>query len=879
MAATATASCFSFSLLNHNQRYKDEIFIRNFRFLNKPNSKVTPLSPSSLGFRSAIGAYASRIEAIDSPITDYNAQICRFCELGNLRNAMELLSMSNKTLIGQKPYCSVLQLCADLKSLKDGKKVHSIIISNGVEIDKVLGSKLVFMYVKCGDLREGRTIFDKIENEKVFLWNLMMSEYAKIGDFREGIYLFKEMVERGIEANSYSFSSLLKCFAAIGSLNCGECVHGYLLKMGLGSDCGAVNSLISFYFRFNRVESARQVFDELTMRDVVSWNSMISGYVTNYLAEKGLDVFREMLCMGFEVDLATMVSVLSGCVNCGSLGMGRAVHALGVKTCFDRNVIFNNALLDVYSKCGDLDGAVRVFENMGERNIVSWTSMLAGYAREAQFSEAIRLFHEMERTDVKPDIIAVTSILHAFACSGSLEDGKELHNYIKAKKMELNLFVSNALMDMYAKCGSMEDANDVFCRMLVKDIVSWNTMIGGYSKNSLPNEALKLFSTMLHELKPDAVTMSCILPACASIAALERGREIHGYILRNGYSSDLHVANALVAMYVRCGALALARLVFDMIPSKDLVSWTSMIAGYGMHGFGNEAITTFNKMRETGIKADEVSFTSILYACSHSGLDKEGWSFFDKMRKDYHIKPKLEQYGCMVDVLARTGDLWKAYNFANSMPIVADAAIWESLLCGCRIHHDVVLAEKVAERLFELEPEKTEYYELLATIYAEAEKWEEVKKLREKMRINPRGAKRNPGYSWIEIRGKVKLFVAGDTSSHLESKKIESLLQKFSKKMKEKGGVPKTKYGLANANEMEKEIALCGHSEKFAMAFGLLNAAPGKTVRVIKSLRVCSDCHEMGKFMSKETRREIVLRDSNRFHHFKDGRCSCRGLW
>ncbi|CBI30711.3 unnamed protein product, partial [Vitis vinifera] len=663
----------------------------------RPSSK-TPLVSSNLYHSCAtIGTSVLPSETIDCKITDYNIEICRFCELGNLRRAMELINQSPKPDLELRTYCSVLQLCADLKSIQDGRRIHSIIQSNDVEVDGVLGSKLVFMYVTCGDLREGRRIFDKVANEKVFLWNLLMNGYAKIGNFRESLSLFKRMRELGIR----------------------------------------------------RVESARKLFDELGDRDVISWNSMISGYVSNGLSEKGLDLFEQMLLLGINTDLATMVSV---------------------------ELTLNNCLLDMYSKSGNLNSAIQVFETMGERSVVSWTSMIAGYAREGLSDMSVRLFHEMEKED----------------------------------------------------------------------------------------------------LFPNSITMACILPACASLAALERGQEIHGHILRNGFSLDRHVANALVDMYLKCGALGLARLLFDMIPEKDLVSWTVMIAGYGMHGYGSEAIAAFNEMRNSGIEPDEVSFISILYACSHSGLLDEGWGFFNMMRNNCCIEPKSEHYACIVDLLARAGNLSKAYKFIKMMPIEPDATIWGALLCGCRIYHDVKLAEKVAEHVFELEPENTGYYVLLANIYAEAEKWEEVKKLRE--RIGRRGLRKNPGCSWIEIKGKVHIFVTGD-SSHPLANKIELLLKKTRTRMKEEGHFPKMRYALIKADDTEKEMALCGHSEKIAMAFGILSLPPGKTVRVTKNLRVCGDCHEMAKFMSKMVKRDIILRDSNRFHHFKDGSCSCRGHW
>ncbi|KAJ9128604.1 hypothetical protein P3X46_034713 [Hevea brasiliensis] len=840
MAKTAPPK-ISVSPQNKNHR-DSSIKSRNAFFFGKPYPKSTLFSSHLHSSYTTLSISSSVIEAEEYKISDCNRKICELCEVGNLRKAIELLHMSPKTKIESSTYCSVLQLCADTNSLQDGKQVHSIICSNGVSIDGVLGTKLVFMYVSCGDIREGRLIFDKIANRKVFLWNLMLTGYAWIGDFEESVHIFRKMLDLGVEVNSHTFSSILKCFAALGSRKEGEWAHGYLLKLGYGSHNIVVNSLISFYFNIRKVESARKLFDELSDRDIISWNSMVSGYVANDLPEEGLLVFKELLYLGVNLDLSTVISVLAACVNCDNVLLGRAVHALAIKACFDRRITFANTLLDMYSKCGDLHDAILVFEKMGERSVVSWTSLIAGYAREGLSEGAIRLFQKMKSEGVRPDIFTISTILHACACNGSLEDGKDVHNYIKGNDIQSNLFVCNSLMDMYAKCGSMEEANSVFLKMPMKDIISWNTMIGGYSKNGHPNEALGLFVAMLQELKPDGRTIACILPACASLAALDRGREIHGFILRNDCFSDQHVANALVDLYVKCGALALARLLFDMILTKDLISWTVMIAGYGMHGFGKEAIAAFNEMRQAGIEPDEVSFISILYACSHSGLLNEGWILFNIMQHECSIAPKLEHYACIVDLLARTGKLSMAYQFIKSMPIEPDATIWGALLCGCRIHHDVKLAEKVAEHVFELEPENTGYYVLLANIYSEAEK------------IGGRGLKKNPGCSWIEVKGKVHIFVSGD-GSHLQSQKIKSLLNELRSKMKEEGYFPKMEYSLINADDLEKEMTLCGHSEKLAMAFGILNLPPGKTIRVTKNLRVCGDCHEMAKFMSKITRR------------------------
>ncbi|KAK7302967.1 hypothetical protein RJT34_13864 [Clitoria ternatea] len=838
-----------------------------FTFLGQ--SSRTCVSPSNLDV-----PLSTRVGA--SYLLHENAKICKFCEVGDVRNALELLKMSQKSELDLDTYCSILQLCAEHKCLQEGKMVHSIISSNGMPIEGGLGAKLVFMYVTCGALKEGRRIFDQLLNDKVFLWNLMMSEYAKIGDYRESIYLFKKMQKLGVKGNSYTFSCVLKCFAALGRVKECKRIHGYIYRLGFGSYNTVVNSLIAAYFKCGGVDSAHKLFDELSDRDVVSWNSMISGCVMNGFSHRGLEFFIQMLILRVGVDLATLVNALVACANIGSLSLGRALHGHGVKASLGRDVMLNNTLLDMYSKCGNLDSAIQVFEKMGQTTVVSWTSVIAAYIREGLYDDAIRLFYEMGSKGINADVYAMTSVLHACACSNSLDSGRDVHNYFIKNNMPLSLPVFNALMDMYAKCGSMEEAHLAFSQIPVKDVVSWNTMIGGYSKNSLPNEALKLFAEMQKESRPDSVTMACILPACGSLAALEIGKGIHGHILRNRYSSDLHVANAIVDMYVKCGSLGHAHVLFNMMPEKDLISWTVMITGYGMHGFGNEAVATFQKMRNAGIKPDEITFTSILYACSHSGLLNEGWKFFDSMTSEFSIEPKLEHYACMVDLLARTGNLSKAYRFIKTMPVKPDATIWGALLCGCRIHHDVELAEKVAEHVFELEPENTGYYVLLANIYAEEEKWEEVKKLRE--RIGKQGLKKNPGCSWIEVQGKFTIFISADTA-HPQAKRIVSLLKSLRSKMKNEGYSPRMRYALINGDDTEKEVALCGHSEKLAMAFGILNLPPGRIIRVTKNLRVCGDCHEMAKFMSKTTRREIVLRDTNRFHHFKDGFCSCKDFW
>lgn len=677
---------------------------------------------------------------------EHDIEIRRFCDMGNLEKAMDLISQLKRSKLELElaTYCSVLQLCAELKSLHNGRKVHSIIESNGVEINGVLGSKLVFMYVICGDLNQGRRVFDTIANDKVFLWNLLINEYAKNGYYDEGINLYTKMQYFSVGPNAHTFTSILKCFYAKGCVIEGERVHGYLLKLGFNNaDTAVINSLIAFYFKCGRTETAYKVFDKMIERDLITWNSMISGYIENNFGEKGVNIFIQMLNLGIIVDLITILNVLAACAKIRVIKLGKAVHAYAIKSGFQKDASFKNTLLDMYSKSGDIDSAAQIFQAMTERSVVTWTSMISGYTQHGLFDKALLLFDEMKKHGIKLDYFVVTCVLHACACSGSLEKGKEVYNYIKEHNMQLNLYVSNALVDMYAKCGSMEEANSIFSHTPIKDIVSWNTMIGGYSKNNFPNHALNLFKKMQKELKPDSVTIACVLPVCASLGALDKGREIHCYLLRNFIFEIAHVDNALVDMYAKCGAINRARSLFDIIPRKDLVTWTVMIAGYAMNGEGNEAISLFSEMKRASIEPDKVSFVSILRACSHSRLVDVGLRFYNIMRNNSNIEPNLEHYACIVDLLAKSGKLSMAYEFIEKMPAQPNATIWGSLLRGCKIHHAVNLAEKVADRVFELEPNNTEYYLILADIYAEAQKREMAKKSEKR---GWRSLKKNP--SW-----------------------------------------------------------------------------------------------------------------------------------
>ncbi|XP_015621748.1 pentatricopeptide repeat-containing protein DOT4, chloroplastic [Oryza sativa Japonica Group] len=792
----------------------------------------------------------------------------------------EGLEINPVTMLG------VLPACAELGYNLVGRVLHGYSVKTGLlwefeslenGIDENLGSKLVFMYVKCGELGYARKVFDAMSSKSnLHAWNLMMGGYAKLGKFQESLLLFEKMHDCGITPDEHTISCLLKCITGLSGVMDGLVVHGYLVKYGFGAQCAVCNALISFYAKSNRIEDALMVFDEMPQRDIISWNSIIGGCASNGLYDKAVELFVRMWLEGQELDSTTLLSVMPACVQSHYSFIGGVVHGYSVRTGLISETSLGNALLDMYSNCSDWRSTNKIFRNMEQKNVVSWTAMITSYTRAGHFDKVAGLFQEMGLEGIRPDVFAITSALDAFAGNESLKHGKSVHGYAIRNGIEEVLPVANALMEMYVKCGYMEEARFIFDHVTKKDTISWNTLIGGYSRSNLANEAFTLFNEMLLQLRPNAVTMACILPAAASLSSLERGREMHAYAVRRGYLEDNFVANALVDMYVKCGALLLARRLFDMLTNKNLISWTIMIAGYGMHGRGRDAIALFEQMKGSGIQPDAGSFSAILYACSHSGLRDEGWRFFNAMRNEHRIEPKLKHYACMVDLLCHTGNLKEAYEFIETMPIEPDSSIWVSLLRGCRIHRNVKLAEKVAEMVFELEPENTGYYVLLANIYAEAERWEAVRKLKNK--VGGRGLRENTGCSWIEVRGKAHIFFA-ENRNHPQGMRIAEFLDDVARRMQEEGHDPKKKYALMGADDAVHDEALCGHSSKLAVAFGVLNLSQGRPIRVTKNSRVCSHCHEAAKFISKMCGREIILRDSNRFHHFEEGRCSCRGYW
>lgn len=589
----------------------------------------------------------------------------------------------------------------------------------------------------------------------------------------------------------------------------------------------------------------RKVFDEIPERNVVFYNVMIRSYVNNHWYNDALVVFRDMVNAGFRPDNYTYPCVLKACSCSDNLGFGLQLHGAVVKSRMDLNVFVGNGLIAMYGKCGCLLEARRVLDEMPRRDVVSWNSMVVGYVQNMKFDDALEVCREMGDLGQKPDGGTMASLMPAVT---------------------------------YTSPDNVLYVEEIFANLEKKSLVSWNVMITVYMKNSIPQKAVDLYLQMEKGgMEPDAITCASVLPACGDLSALLLGRRIHEYVERKKLCPNLLLENSLIDMYARCGCLEDAKRVFDRMKFRDVASWTSLISAYGMTGQGLNAVALFTEMQSSGLNPDAIAFVAILSACSHSGLLDEGKIYFKQMTDDYNITPRIEHFACFVDLLGRAGQVEEAYNVIKQMPIEPNERVWGALLSSCRVYSNMDIGLLAADNLLQLSPEQSGYYVLLSNIYAKASRWKEVTEIRSLMRR--RKIRKMPGISNVELNNQVHTFLAGDTS-HPQSKEIYEELGVLVGKMKELGYVPETDSALHDVEEEDKECHLAVHSEKLAIVFALLNTQQQESpIRITKNLRVCGDCHIAAKLISKIVEREIVVRDTNRFHHFKDGVCSCGDYW
>ncbi|CDP10374.1 unnamed protein product [Coffea canephora] len=596
------------------------------------------------------------------------------------------------------------------------------------------------------------------------------------------------------------------------------------------------------------------------------------------------------------------LSLLSGCKNMETL---KQIHAQFIKfglhnTHFGLSKLVGFCAL---SPSGNSNYALLIFDAIENPTEILWNTIIHGYALSSNPELALEFYVKMVSLGNYPNSYTFPSLFKSCKKLMAAQIGKQVHGCVV--KLGLDNAVSfTALIGGYVSRGCLDEARELFDGIPVRDVVSWNAMISGYAEVGRFGEALSLFENMwklnvtpnestlvsvlsaslavfrhmqLERVEPNDVTFLNILPACAHMGALDMGRWIHVYINKNCHHlQNSSLWTSVIDMYAKCGSIEAAKQVFFGLETKSLSSWNVMISGLAMHGNGHGAIDLFSKLIEEGIEPDDVTFVGLLSACSHGGLVELGRLHFSSMVQDYKIQPKLPHYGCMIDLLGRAGLFDEAKSLLECMDIEPDGAIWSSLLGACRIHGNLELGEYAASSLFKLDPNNHGAYVLLSNIYAGAGRWNDVARIR--TMLNDNGLKKVPGCTSIELDSVVHEFLVSDRT-HPQSEDIYRMLDEIDRRLEMAGHVPNTSEVHYDMDEEWKEGILSQHSERLAIAFGLISTKPGTTLRIVKNLRVCGNCHSATKLISKIFNREIIARDRNRFHHFKDGCCSCMDYW
>ncbi|CAN6442769.1 unnamed protein product [Victoria cruziana] len=700
---------------------------------------------------------------------------------------------------------------------------------------------------------------------------------AKNSESQEALCLLVGMLSRGIMPERLKLCSIISISTQLGNLSLGRQLHGFLVKLGLDDDNFVGGSLVGLYAKLRELNDAERLFFGLTDADVVSWNCLISGYITNECFNEALKLLIRMQETGIHPNHFTLSMALSACGSIFAIEEGKQVHTHVIKSKHLHRTAVANSLLTMYCKCGKLKYAEILFGEMPNKNVVSWTAIICGQYQNGYFKEASEKFGLMCQSLVKPNEFTFAIALSCSSNLRSINDGRRIHAQAIKRGVASSVYVGTALVDMYSKIAEMKDAEKQFEEISFKNNASWNSLVSGYVHNGQNEKAMEFFYLMLKEcMKCDEFTFSTVLEACSCLSWLQSGKQVHSLAIKTGYFRDLRVKTAAIEMYGSCGCLMDAELVFDTLPSRDTISWNAIIKCYSRHALASTAFSLFTAMVQEDVRPNGCTFLALLSACSHCGLTEEGLNCFTSMIDKYGIRPEATHYSCVVDLLGRAGHLREAKKFIEDLPVKSSACVWRPLLAACRCHGDIEMAEFVAERILESDAGDATAYVTLSNMYAAVGRWEEAENKRKLMRHQK--VRKEPGYSSIEVNGKMYRFFAREMISS-EMEKVYMELNKLVSQMKEIGYVPDTNLVLHDVEDELKEEYILYHSEKLAVVFGLINLPGVGPIRVLKNLTICRDCHNFMKFISTVTRRDVIVGDNYRFHYFKQGVCSCGDYW
>ncbi|KAM1748307.1 hypothetical protein FF1_009240 [Malus domestica] len=806
----------------------------------------------------------------------------------------------------------LLRLSARHGDRELARAVHASILK--LQEDTHLGNALISAYLKLGLVSDAHLVFLSLSCPNVVSFTTLVSGFSKAGREEEAVELFFRMRNSGIMPNEYSFVAILTACIRVLELDLGLQVHALVVKLGYLDYVFVSNALMGLYGKCCCLDYVLKLFHQLPERDSASLNTVMSSLAKEFMYDEAFELFRELQqTEGFGVDHFTVSTLLTACSGSNAFREGKEVHAHAIKIGLEANLSVSNALIRFYAVCGSVNGvnalfarmpvkdvitwtemitaymkfglvdlAIKMFDNMPERNSVSHNAVLAGFCRNGEGLGALDLFTKMLKEGMEMTDFTLTSVVNACALLRDCKTSEQIHGFIIKFDFGSNACIEAALLDMYTRCGRMTDAKKLFHRWPAEQdsSVILTSMIGGYSRNGQLDEAISLFHHHQSEgrMVMDEVSSTSLLGLCGTLGIYELGKQIHCHALKCGFLTDLGVGNATISMYTKCWNMEDGVKLFNTMPTHDIVSWNGLLAGYLLHRQGDEALAVWSNMEKTGIKPDQITFILIISAYRHttSNLVDDCRSLFLSMKTVYDIEPTSEHFASFVGVLGYWGLLDEAEETISKMPFEPEFIVWRALLDSCRIQTNTTIGKRVVKRILAMEPKDPSAYILVSNLYSASGRWHCSEMVREDMR--KKGFRKHPSQSWIVHNNKIHPFYARD-KSHPQAKDIYSGLEILILECIKAGYVPDTSFVLHEVEEHQKKDFLYYHSAKLAATYGLLTTKPGKPIRVVKNILLCGDCHAFLKYMSIVTRRAIYVRDASGFHCISSGQCSCKDYW
>nr|GMD80065.1 pentatricopeptide repeat-containing protein At5g55740, chloroplastic [Ipomoea batatas] len=747
----------------------------------------------------------------------YFTHISSLCKDGQLQQAVDLLNRmeAQELRIGPEFYGELLQGCVYRRELHLGQQFHAKILKNGKFFAKneFIETKLVIFYAKCDLFDVSSNLFSRLRLKNEFSWAAMIGLYSRVGLFEDALWGFIEMQENGISADNFVLPNVLKACGALNNAGFGKCVHGQVWKLNFDGCVFVASSLIDMYGKCGALDDARKVFDNMSKRNVVAWNSIIGSYMQNGFNEEAIQIFNEMRIEGFEPSRVTLSSILTTSANLRALKVGKQVHAIAIQNGLDLDNILGTSLINFYAKVGLASDAELVFSRMTEKDVVAWNLLIFCYVQSGEVEKALYLCREMRSAGLLYDCVTLSSLLSASTNLRDLNLGKAAHCFCIRNNFETDAVVASSIVDMYAKCKRITDARQVFDSTADKDIVSWNTLLAAYAEMGFSGETLKLFyqmqldgvqqniiswnlvilgflrngqineaTDMFLQMKasgihPNHITYTTFITGLSQIGFGNEAIMFFQQMLEAGLeptsASIVGVLSACTNMASLLCGKAIHGQIFDAISVKEIALYNAMISGYALHGRAVQALGLFEHLKQEGVEPDNITFTTVLASCCHTGLVNEGLNVFHEMVSVYNVKPSMQHYGCLATLLSRCGNVYEALHVVQKMPFDPDGHALGSLLAACRELGESELEEHIAKSLIKMFPDNSGNYVALSNAYATSGRWDEVSELRDLMKR--KGLRKSPGCSWIQNGNELHAFVAGDRS-HSQTPEIYAVL-------------------------------------------------------------------------------------------------------